>query len=148
MMTRYHNQPEMTEAFRWRDVQGQVFHRSGDVGRFDEDGFVVVLDRKKDVIISGGSNIYASDLEAVLSSHPDVADVAVIGIPSQAWGETPAGLVVLHPGRTIGAQALRDWANAQLGKMQRLGVVELRDALPRSDAGKVLKRDLRAPYWR
>jgi acyl-CoA synthetase (AMP-forming)/AMP-acid ligase II len=148
MMTRYHNQPEMTEAFRWRDSEGHIFHRSGDVGRFDEDGFVVVLDRKKDVIISGGSNIYASDLEAVLSSHPDVADVAVIGIPSEAWGETPAGLVVLHPGRTIGAQALRDWANAQLGKMQRLGVVELRDALPRSDAGKVLKRDLRAPYWR
>jgi acyl-CoA synthetase (AMP-forming)/AMP-acid ligase II len=148
MMTRYHNQPEMTEGFRWRDAQGHLFHRSGDVGRFDDDGFLILLDRKKDVIISGGSNIYASDLEAVLSSHPDVADVAVIGIPSQAWGETPAGLVVLHPGRTIDSETLREWANARLGKMQRLSVVEFRDELPRSSLGKVLKRDLRAPYWR
>jgi long-chain acyl-CoA synthetase len=147
MMTRYHNQPEMTEAFRWRDAQGRVFHRSGDVGRFDDDGFLIVLDRKKDVIISGGFNIYASDLEGVLSSHPDVADATVIGIPSQAWGETPAGLVVLHPGRTVDPEALREWANAQLGKMQRLSIVELRDELPRSAAGKVLKRELRAPYW-
>jgi acyl-CoA synthetase (AMP-forming)/AMP-acid ligase II len=148
MMTRYHNQPEMTEGFRWRDAQGRVFHRSGDVGRFDEDGFLILLDRKKDVIISGGFNVYASDLEAVLSGHPDVADVAVIGIPSQAWGETPAGMVVLHPGRTIDSEALREWANARLGKMQRLSVVEFRDELPRSSLGKVLKRDLRAPYWR
>lgn len=148
MMTRYHNQPEKTEAFRWRDAAGHVFHRSGDVGRFDEDGFLILLDRKKDVIISGGSNIYATDLEAVLSSHPDVAEVAVIGIPSQAWGETPAGLVVLHSGRTIDSEAMREWANARLGKMQRLSVVEFRDELPRSSLGKVLKRDLRAPYWR
>ena len=148
MMTRYHNQPEMTEAFRWRDAQGQVFHRSGDVGRFDEDGFLIVLDRKKDVIISGGFKIYASDLEGVLSSHSHVADVAVIGIPSEAWGETPAGLVVLHPSRKIDPEALREWANARLGKMQRLSVVEFRDGLPRSDAGKVLKRELRAPYLR
>ncbi len=148
MMTRYHNQPEMSEAFRWRDAEGHIFHRSGDVGRFDEDGFLILLDRKKDVIISGGSNIYASDLEAVLSSHPDVADATVIGIPSQAWGETPAGLVVLHAGRTIDSDTLREWANAQLGKMQRLSVVEFRDELPRSSLGKVLKRDLRDPYWR
>lgn len=148
MMTRYHNQPRLTEAFRWRDEAGNLFHLSGDVGRFDEDGFLVLLDRKKDVIISGGSNIYASDLEAVLARHPDVADVAVIGIPSEAWGETPAGLVVLHPGRAIEAAALRDWANARLGKMQRLSVVEFRDELPRSSLGKLLKRELRAPYWR
>jgi acyl-CoA synthetase (AMP-forming)/AMP-acid ligase II len=148
MMTRYHNQPKMTEAFCWRDAEGRVFHRSGDVGRFDEDGFLILLDRKKDMIISGGFNIYAADLEGVLSSHPDVADVAVIGIPSQAWGETPAGLVVLRPGRTIEPAALREWANARLGKMQRLSVVEFRDELPRSAVGKMLKRDLRAPYWR
>jgi acyl-CoA synthetase (AMP-forming)/AMP-acid ligase II len=148
MMTRYYNQPEKTEAFRWRDAEGNVFHRSGDVGRFDEDGFLIVLDRKKDVIISGGFNIYASDLEAVLLSHPAVAEAAVIGIPSEAWGETPAGLVVLRPGGAIDAHVLRDWANAQLGKMQRLHVVEIRSGLPRSSIGKVLKRELRAPYWR
>jgi long-chain acyl-CoA synthetase len=94
------------------------------------------------------SPILRGSLETVLSGHPDVADVAVIGIPSQAWGETPAGLVVLHPGRTIDSEALRAWANARLGKMQRLSVVEFRNELPRSNVGKVLMRDLRAPYWR
>lgn len=148
MMSRYFGQPELTEAFRWRDAEGNVFHRSGDMGRFDEDGFLILLDRKKDVIISGGFNIYASDLEMVLSSHPDVADAAVIGIPSEKWGETPAGLVVLRAGRTLAADALLEWANARLGKMQRLSVVEFRDELPRSAVGKVLKRELRAPYWR
>ena len=148
MMTRYHNKPSLTEEIRWRDEYGQIFHRSGDVGRFDADGFLVLLDRKKDVIISGGSNIYASDLEAVLSQHPDVADVAVIGVPSEAWGETPLGLVARRPGGNVEAAALREWANAQLGKTQRLSAIEFRDALPRSSLGKLLKRELRAPYWK
>src|SRR5690606_33138065 len=80
MMAGYYKQPEATEAFYWRDETGVAFHRSGDIGRFDEDGFLVLLDRKKDLIISGGFNIYATDLESVTASHPDVADVAVIGI--------------------------------------------------------------------
>jgi long-chain acyl-CoA synthetase len=148
MMSGYYKRPDATEAMRWRDADGRVFHRTGDVGRFDEDGFLVLLDRRKDVIISGGQNVYAADLEAVLAAHPDVADVAVVGVPSEAWGETPLALVVRKAGSSIPGEALRDWANARVGKMQRLSAVELRAELPRSALGKVLKRELRAPYWK
>jgi acyl-CoA synthetase (AMP-forming)/AMP-acid ligase II len=148
MMSGYYKRPDATEAMYWRDADGRVFHRTGDVGRFDEDGFLVLLDRRKDVIISGGQNVYAADLEAVLAAHPDVADVAVIGVPSDAWGETPLAFVVGRPGSGLDAPALRDWANARVGKMQRLSAVELRAELPRSPLGKVLKRELRAPYWK
>jgi acyl-CoA synthetase (AMP-forming)/AMP-acid ligase II len=117
------------------------------MGRIDEDGFIHLMDRKKDMIISGGFNIYAADLEAVLRQHPEVADTAVIAVPSEAWGETPLGFVVLADGATVTAAELRDWANARLGKTQRLTDVVLMEALPRSEIGKVLKRDLRAPYW-
>lgn len=117
------------------------------MGRIDADGFLQLLDRKKDMIISGGFNIYAADLEAVLRAHSDVAAVAVIAIPSPDWGETPLGFAVLNKGAHISADDLRIWANDQLGKTQRLSGIELRDDLPRSDIGKVLKRDLRAPYW-
>jgi len=148
MMSGYHKRPDATEAMYWRDADGRIFHRTGDVGRFDEDGFLVLLDRRKDVIISGGQNVYAADLEAVLAAHPDVADAAVIGVPSDAWGETPLAFVVGRPGAALDAAALRDWTNARVGKMQRLSAVELRAELPRSPLGKVLKRELRAPYWK
>jgi len=148
MMSGYYRRPDATEAMCWRDADGRIFHRTGDVGRFDADGFLVLLDRRKDVIISGGQNVYAADLEAVLATHPDVADAAVVGVPSDAWGETPLAFVVRRPGSTVDAAALRDWTNARLGKMQRLSAVELRAELPRSALGKVLKRELRAPYWK
>jgi acyl-CoA synthetase (AMP-forming)/AMP-acid ligase II len=148
MMSGYYKAPEKTAELYWRDGEGRVFHRTGDIGRFDADGFLHLLDRKKDVIISGGQNVYAADLEAVLAGHPDVADAAVIGVPSDTWGETPLALIVRRPGSRVDGGALRDWANARVGKMQRLSAVELRDALPRSPLGKVLKRELRAPYWK
>lgn len=148
MMAGYYKQPQATEAFYWRDETGVAFHRSGDIGRFDEDGFLVLLDRKKDLIISGGFNIYATDLEAVTASHPDVADVAVIGIPSEQWGETPLALVVRKPGSDLDAETLRQWVNAQVGRTQRLAAVEFRQELPRSALGKLLKRELRQPYWK
>ncbi|MGJ4748826.1 class I adenylate-forming enzyme family protein, partial [Leptospira sp. SA-E8] len=107
MMAGYHNRPEATAQLRWLDAEGRVYHRSGDVGRFDADGFLVLLDRIKDVIISGGHNIYASDLEAVLARHADVADSAVIGVPSPEWGETPLALVEPRPGARIDTGALR-----------------------------------------
>jgi long-chain acyl-CoA synthetase len=147
MMTGYFRNDAASETFRWRDAEGNVFHRTGDIGMFDEDGFLVLLDRKKDMIISGGFNIYASDLEAKLLAHPLVADAAVIAVPSDTWGETPLGLVVARDGAAIDPGALLEWTNAQLGKMQRLSAVELRDALPRSNVGKVLKQELRRPYW-
>ncbi len=147
MMAGYYKRPDKTEEIFWRDTDGTLFFRSGDLGRFDEDGFLILLDRKKDMIISGGFNVYAADLEAVFSGHPEVADVAVIAVPSDRWGETPLALVVPKENAAISPDALRDWANARLGKTQRVSAVAFRAALPRSPIGKILKRELRAPYW-
>lgn len=150
MMRGYVNRDDQTREMLWTSAEGLVFYRSGDMGRVDEDGFVYILDRRKDMIISGGFNIYAVDLENVLLAHPAVADAAVIGIPSEQWGETPLGLVVLDPGSKGSEPSeaeLLDWANDQLGKAQRLAAIEFRPDLPRSAIGKVLKRELRAPYW-
>ena len=142
----YHNLPDKTSELLWRDAEGKDFIRSGDMGRIDEDGFVHLMDRKKDMIISGGFNIYAADLEAVLRQHPDVTDTAVIAIPSDAWGETPLGFVVLASGSSATAEEVLEFANARLGKTQRISKIEVRDELPRSDIGKILKKDLRAEY--
>lgn len=147
MMQGYVNRDQETRAMHWRDAQGHLFLRSGDVGRLDEDGFLYLSDRKKDMIISGGLNIYATDLEIVLDKHPDVAEVAVIGVPSEAWGETPLALVVLEAGANADPEALCAWANERLGKSQRIDRVELHSELPKSPIGKILKRELRAPYW-
>ncbi len=148
MMTGYHKQPELTRAAEWFDAQGRRFLRTGDVGRFDDDGFLTLHDRRKDMIISGGFNIYPSDLEAVLRPHPAVADVAVVGVPSAEWGETPVAFVVLQAGAAQEAEALRAWANAQVGKTQRLHALRLVAELPRSAIGKVLKRELREAWDR
>lgn len=145
MMNGYHNQPAKTREAEWYDSEGNRYIRTGDVGRFDADGFLTLMDRRKDMVISGGFNIYPSDLEAVLRGHPGVADVAVVGVPSAEWGESPVAFVVPaasapEPG------ALKAWANERLGKVQRLADVRLLDVLPRSDIGKVLKRQLRDSY--
>ena len=146
MMTGYHNQPGKTAEATWHDAEGRRFIRNGDVGRLDEDGFLILVDRKKDMIISGGFNVYPSDLEAVLLQHPDVAEAAVVGVPSEAWGETPVGFVTAAPGAATDGEAVRAWANARLGKVQRLSAVRVMDGLPRSHIGKVLKRDLRDAF--
>ena len=143
MMTGYHRRPEQTAAAEWHDAARRRFIRTGDIGRFDDDGFLILLDRRKDMIISGGFNIYPSDLEAVLRRHDDVADAAVVGVTSARWGETPVAFVVLRDGAASDVDALRAWANAQLGKTQRLAAIEALPALPRSAIGKVLKRELR-----
>ena len=143
MMTGYHNQPAMTKAAEWFDPAGKRFIRTGDLGRFDKDGFLVLVDRKKDMIISGGFNIYPSDLEAVLEQNENVAEAAVVGMPSIRWGETPVGFVVLKNELTTDLLA---WANERLGKTQRLAAIEIVAALPRSPIGKVLKRELRDSY--
>jgi len=147
MMRGYLNRDDLTRELLWQSPEGEWFYRSGDMGRLDEDGFLYVLDRRKDMIISGGFNIYAADLEQVLLQHPAVADAAVIGIPSSQWGETPLGLVVPRTGAAVTEAELLAWANERLGKTQRLSAVEFRSELPRSTIGKVLKRELRAPYW-
>ena len=147
MMRGYVNREKATDEMLWHDEEGQLFFKTGDVGYFDEDGFLYLSDRKKDVIISGGFNVFATDLEIVLGKHEAVREVAVIGIPSDEWGETPLALVVLEDGAEIDAEALRTWANERLGKLQRIARLEFREDLPKSDIGKVLKRELRAPYW-
>jgi long-chain acyl-CoA synthetase len=145
MMTAYHGQPAKTREAEWYDAQGNRFIRTGDVGRIDEDGFLVLMDRRKDMVISGGFNIYPSDLEAVLRGHPAVADVAVVGIPSAEWGESPVAWVVPRADAPA-PEALRAWANERLGKTQRLAGVRYIGELPRSDIGKVLKRQLREQW--
>ena len=143
VMSGYHNRKEQTDAATWVSPDGLAFIRTGDVGRFDADGFVELMDRKKDMIISGGFNIYPSDLEAVLRQHPDVADVAVVGVPSVDWGETPVAFIV---SRGADAETLRAFANERVGKTQRISDVRLIDELPRSHIGKILKRELRDAY--
>ncbi len=143
MMTGYFGRPEKTRQAEWFDAQGKRFIRTGDVGRFDADGFLTLFDRKKDMIISGGFNVYPSDLEAVLLQHAGVLEAAVVGVPSVQWGETPVAFVVRKAGDESTPHDLLDWVNARVGKTQRLAAVYLLDELPRSAIGKVLKRELR-----
>ena len=146
MMSGYHGRAELTREAEWFDDQGRRYIRTGDIGRFDADGFLVLMDRRKDMVISGGFNIYPSDLEAVLRRHPEVADAAVVGVPSREWGETPVAFCVRREGSALEAEALRQWVNAQVGKTQRLSALQWLPELPRSAIGKVLKRELRAAY--
>ena len=101
------------------------------------------MDRKKDMVISGGFNVYPSDLEAVLREHPAVGDVAVVGVPSVQWGETPVAFVVQRAGSTTSTDELLQWLNGRVGKTQRLAALRFIDELPRSAIGKILKRELR-----
>lgn len=147
MMTGYYRQPDKTAEAEWYDRSGKRFIRTGDMGRFDDDGFLTLLDRKKDMIISGGFNVYPSDLEAELRRHPDVAEVAVVGAQSEQWGETPVAFVVRRPHALIEADTLLAWVNARVGKMQRISALSFVDSLPRSAIGKVLKRELRERFY-
>ena len=146
MMTGYHNQPAKTREAEWFDAAGKRFIRTGDVGRFDADGFLTLVDRRKDMIISGGFNIYPSDIESELRAHPALQDVAVIGVPSEQWGETPVAFAVRREGSAETAAQLMAWYNARAGKTQRLADLRMLNDLPRSAIGKVLKRELRDLY--
>jgi long-chain acyl-CoA synthetase len=145
-MRRYHGRPEQTREAIWRDERGRSFVRTGDIGRMDDDGYLYVVDRMKDMIISGGFNIFPADIEAVISQHPGVLDVCVVGAPHLLWGESPVAAVIPQPGAQLDAQELREWANARLAKTQRVAAVILRDEFPRNAMGKVLKPDLRREY--
>jgi acyl-CoA synthetase (AMP-forming)/AMP-acid ligase II len=147
MLRDYNDAPEQTAALIWRDERGRTFIRSGDVGKLDADGFLSIVDRKKDMIVSGGFNVFPTDIEAVVAGHPDVWDAAVIGIPHDKWGETCLALVIARPGVTLDREAVKLWANDRLAKHQRLAAVEPRADFPRNALGKVIKRELRDPYW-
>ncbi|PKP90298.1 MAG: 4-coumarate--CoA ligase [Alphaproteobacteria bacterium HGW-Alphaproteobacteria-16] len=144
MMTGYHGRKQASTEAEWFDADGNRFIRHGDVGRFDEDGFLILMDRKKDLIISGGFNIYPSDLEAGLARDAAVRDCAVVGVPSEQWGETPVAFYVAAD-NTPPADILAR-VNTTLGKTQRLSALIPLNELPRSAIGKVLKRELRDLY--
>jgi acyl-CoA synthetase (AMP-forming)/AMP-acid ligase II len=146
MMSGYKNQPGKTREGYWTDpASGETWQRMGDIGRIDEDGFVELVGRAKDMIISGGFNIFPSDLETVLESDMRVAEAAVIGMPSRRWGETPVGFVRLAPGFAEAHLAsILSETNAKLGKTQRLAALHSIDEMPRSHIGKLLKTELRA----
>ncbi|MDE0877334.1 MAG: class I adenylate-forming enzyme family protein [Sphingomonas bacterium] len=144
MMTGYFGREQATRDAEWHDADGNRYIRHGDVARFDEDGFLILMDRKKDLIISGGFNIYPTDLEAVLAQHEAVGDGAVVGVASEKWGETPVGFYVARPGyETVDAGDILAWTNDRLGKTQRLAQLHRIEDMPRSAIGKILKRELR-----
>jgi acyl-CoA synthetase (AMP-forming)/AMP-acid ligase II len=144
MMTGYYRDPGRTHEAQWRDRRGKLYLRTGDVGRLDEDGYLYIVDRKKDLIISGGFNIFPSDIESVLMSHPEVSEAAVIGMPDREWGETPVAIVVkMNPGSGLSENNLKEWANQRLAAYQKLSAVKFRTFLPRNELGKILKTELR-----
>jgi acyl-CoA synthetase (AMP-forming)/AMP-acid ligase II len=122
------------------------FH-TGDAGYVDEDGYIFLKDRIKDMIISGGENVYPAEVEAALMGHPEVLECAVIGVPDAKWGETVKAVVVRRQGTSLGEPALIAWSRDKLAGFKRPSSVDFIDALPRNAAGKLLKRTLREPYW-
>ena len=148
-MKGYHNNPEATAEMIWKDSRNRTFIRTGDMGRLDEDGFLYIVDRKKDMILSGGLNVFAIDIEGILIQHEDIKDTAVIAVPHEKWGETPLALVILEDGAKSTQEEITEWANKQLAKHQRISAVEFRqEDFPRNMLGKILKRQLREPYWK
>ncbi len=144
VMKGYWNMPEETAK---SIVKGQWF-RSGDAGYFDKDGYVYIFDRVKDMIVSGGENVYPAEVENALMGHPAIADVAVIGVPDEKWGEVPMALVVRKPDTQVTESEILAFARERLAGFKTPKSVGWVDALPRNPSGKILKKDLREPYWK
>lgn len=143
LMKGYHGKPDATADA----ITPDGWFRTGDMGKLDADGYVYVEDRLKDMIISGGENIYSPEVERVLAEHPAVMEVAVIGVPDDRWGEVVKAVVSLTPGATATEEELIEHARAHLARFKCPRSVDILEALPRNPTGKILKRDLRAPYW-
>jgi acyl-CoA synthetase (AMP-forming)/AMP-acid ligase II len=146
LMKGYYNDAARTAELIWRGPKGRTYLRSGDLGRLDEDGYLYVVGRIKDMIKSGGINVFAADIEEVFMRHPQVSEAAAIGIPHEKWIETPILLAILRAGATVTEDELMAWGNDKLGKYQRVTKVEFRTDFPRANYGKVLKRVLRGEY--
>jgi acyl-CoA synthetase (AMP-forming)/AMP-acid ligase II len=143
VMKGYWRQPDATEEVMAADG----WFRTGDAGYLDEQGYLYLTDRLKDMIVSGGENVYPAEVENVLAGHPAVADVSVIGVPDERWGETVKAVVVAAPGAELDPADLIRHARAALAGFKCPTSVDVVDVLPRNPSGKVLKRELRAPYW-
>jgi acyl-CoA synthetase (AMP-forming)/AMP-acid ligase II len=139
----YLNKPEATAEV----VTEDGWFRSGDLGRLDADGFLYVEDRLKDMIISGGENIYSPEVERVLAEHPAVMEVAIIGVPDDTWGESVKAVVAFHEGQSATEAELIEFCREHLAHYKCPRSIDVLDALPRNPTGKILKRDLRQPYW-
>lgn len=143
VMKGYWNLPRETE----KAIRGEWFH-SGDAGYFDEDGYLYIHDRVKDMIISGGENIYPAEVESALFGHPAIADVAVIGVPDSTWGEAVKAIVVRKAGTEVTPEEIIAFARERIAHYKAPKSVDFAEALPRNPSGKILKRELRAPYWK
>jgi long-chain acyl-CoA synthetase len=143
VMKGYWHMPEETA----KSITPDGWFKSGDAGYLDADGYLYIHDRVKDMIVSGGENVYPAEVENVLMAHPAIADVAVIGVPDERWGETAKAIVVKAPGADVTEQEIIDFARERLARFKCPSSVEWIDALPRNPSGKILKKDLRAPYW-
>ena len=130
-----------------KSMPGDGWFRTGDAGFLDADGYIYIHDRVKDMIVSGGENIYPAEVENVLMGHPAVADCAVIGVPHERWGETAKAVIVRKPDVEVTEQEIIDYARERLAKFKCPTSVDWVDVLPRNPSGKILKKDLRAPYW-
>jgi acyl-CoA synthetase (AMP-forming)/AMP-acid ligase II len=138
----YYKNPEATA-----EVREFGWHHTGDIGVMDDEGFITIVDRKKDMIITGGFNVFPNEIEQVLNAHPAVQECAVIGIPDEKWGEAVKAVIQLKPGNDCDEETLVELCKAELGSVKAPKSVDFIDDLPRSPAGKVLKVDLRKSYW-
>ena len=142
-MKGYWNNEEATREA----IDDDGWFRSGDAGYLDDAGYLFIHDRVKDMIVSGGENVYPAEVENVLMAHPAIADVAVIGVPDEKWGETAKAVVVKAEGVDVSDDEIIAYARERLARFKCPTSVDYVDALPRNPSGKVLKKDLREPYW-
>lgn len=142
VMKGYWNRPEATQDA----IRDGVFH-TGDAGYFDEDGFLFIYDRVKDMIVSGGENVYPAEVENAIFGHPGVADVAVIGVPDEKWGEAVKAIIVPKPGEAPTADEIIAFAKERIASYKSPKSVDFAEVLPRNPSGKILRKDLREPYW-
>ncbi|ABD87236.1 fatty acid--CoA ligase [Rhodopseudomonas palustris] len=142
-MVGYWNLPDATA----KTIDADNWLRTGDAGYLDEDGYLYIHDRIKDMIISGGENIYPAEVESALNDHPDIAEVAVVGVPDEIWGEAVKAVVVMKPGKQASAHDVIAFAHQRIAKFKSPRTVDFIAALPRNGAGKILRRALREPYW-
>jgi fatty-acyl-CoA synthase len=143
VMKGYWNRPEATA----QSIDDEGWFRSGDAGFFDPDGYLFIHDRVKDMIVTGGENVYPAEVENALMSHPAVADAAVIGVPDDRWGEAVKAIIVLRSGVTLDPDSIIAHCRAQIAGYKTPKTIDVIDVLPRNPSGKVLRRELREPYW-